>query len=499
MNRLFSDHKLPPCELTSSCQSELSAILGRTRFIGRSNIPSGYIYLGQFIAHDLSHSGKNNRYLELETVYGDGFNDPQVAVDKLTGTMMIGKTIASAEFSESFNDLPRHSNKSPWIKDERNEENLIIAQLHLQFLKAHNYFVHKIDQDAQPYDVPPKPEELFESARQQLIHHYQQIVLFDFLYTVMDPDCWHAIIFNESELDTPTKSQSNSFIVKQACLGAAFRFGHTAIRPKYVINEQLRGTELDLIEILQLTGRGGLKGHERLPQQYCVDWRMFFNIPFTPPPSKFNLARPIAPSVNPLLSSIPCLSHGNLATRDIKRNKDFRLPSAQSLIRRLREVSPQLSQRLQLKLLGEHQLNIPVTLRYSSKENQQHALGLQSNVTQGETRLLDALANANKQQLISQTPLWYYFLVESQALHQGRALGTLASIVLGQTIKDNIRNSSLSILASKPSGPRYIKPSKEIYGQLKTRFLDLLMAVDPSLNSNIPKTNTNTNTNKEIT
>jgi len=485
MNRLFCDQKLPPCELTPSCQDELSAILGQTRFIGRSNIPSGYIYLGQFIAHDLSHSGKNNRFLELETVYGDGFDDPKIAVDKLKGTMIIGKTVASAELSESFNDLPRHRDKSPWIKDGRNEENLIVAQLHLQFLKAHNYFVDKIDQDAQPYDIAPKPKELFESARRQLIYHYQQIVLFDFLYTVMDPDCWHAIIFNKSELDTPSSIQSHLSTNKQACLGAAFRFGHTAIRPKYVINEVLCGVELELIELLQLTGRGGMKGHSRLPQQYCVDWRMFFNVPFAPPPSKFNLARPIAPSVNPLLSNIPCLSYGNLAARDIKRNKDFKLPSAQSLILHLQKISPQLSQRLELKILDEHQLNIPVTLRFQPDENHQKSSSLQSNLKQSETRLFDALAPENKQQLISQTPLWYYFLVESQAFHQGRALGTLASIVLGQTIKDNMRSSSVSILVDKPSGPRYIKPSKEIYGQLKTRFLDLLMAVDPSLSSNI--------------
>ena len=59
------------------------------------------------------------------------------------------------------------------IGDPRNDENLIIAQLHLAFLKAHNRLV---DQGR-----------TFAQARRVLRQHHQHIVIQDFLKRIADP------------------------------------------------------------------------------------------------------------------------------------------------------------------------------------------------------------------------------------------------------------------------------------------------------------------------
>ncbi|HSO53364.1 MAG TPA: peroxidase family protein, partial [Actinomycetes bacterium] len=66
------------------------------------------------------------------------------------------------------------------IGDPRNDENLIIAQLHLAFLKAHNRLV----------DLG----RTFEEARRLLRQHYQQIVLHDFLKRIANPAIVDAVI-----------------------------------------------------------------------------------------------------------------------------------------------------------------------------------------------------------------------------------------------------------------------------------------------------------------
>jgi hypothetical protein len=78
------------------------------------------------------------------------------------------------------NDLPREPrspdirhDRAAWIGDPRNDEILIVAQLHLAFLKAHNALVAQ--------------GRTFEEARRLLRQHYQHLVIHDFLKRVADP------------------------------------------------------------------------------------------------------------------------------------------------------------------------------------------------------------------------------------------------------------------------------------------------------------------------
>ena len=83
------------------------------------NIPSGYVFLGQFITHDLSFN--KHSLLNLNTLYGE-----------CNYLFSKNKFIISKK-----HDLNRNKDGIAIIPDSRNDENYIIAQLHLLFQLFH--------------------------------------------------------------------------------------------------------------------------------------------------------------------------------------------------------------------------------------------------------------------------------------------------------------------------------------------------------------------------
>src|SRR5688572_19098926 len=113
------------------------------------DIPSGYVYLGQFITHDVTSLAPpanvatsqdelvnlTTPTLDLNNVYGQGFGEE--FVNQGTARMRLGAAPAA-------NDLPRKKDGTPLTPEQRDDENLLISQLHVQFLKLHNFFVREI-------------------------------------------------------------------------------------------------------------------------------------------------------------------------------------------------------------------------------------------------------------------------------------------------------------------------------------------------------------------
>jgi hypothetical protein len=68
---------------------------------------------------------------------------------------------------------------------------------------------------------------------------------------------------------------------------AAYRFGHSMIRPVYRLNTEMRGTEQELMLNPALSGRrqifaashyAGLNGFREFPAEWAIDWRLYFEI-----------------------------------------------------------------------------------------------------------------------------------------------------------------------------------------------------------------------------
>ncbi len=170
------------------------------------NVPAGYTYLGQFIDHDITFDTsslqeiivdplaiRNFRtpMLDLDSIYGSGpavqpylyqFDDPDLF---LIGTTNEQPGRGNPNIPTQLpNDLPRASSTLGIIADPRNDENLIVAQLHLAFLKFHNKIVEGIrDGSIQPTSSVERSH--FEQARELVIWHYQWIILNDFLGSII--------------------------------------------------------------------------------------------------------------------------------------------------------------------------------------------------------------------------------------------------------------------------------------------------------------------------
>ncbi len=104
----------------------------------------------------------------------------------------------------SPHDLPRRDDKRAVIGDPRNDENLLVAQLHLAFLRFHNRVM-----DMQP-QKPDLLDELanvtqseedhkktpFHTTRRLVRWHYQFVVLDDFLPRIVEPSVLNDVRAN---------------------------------------------------------------------------------------------------------------------------------------------------------------------------------------------------------------------------------------------------------------------------------------------------------------
>ena len=124
------------------------------------------------------------------------------------------------------NDLPREGRSSvdthdraALIGDLRNEDT-IVAQLHVAFLKAHNALV---DQGRN-----------FRQAQRLLRQHYQHIVIHDFLKKrIADPQIVDRILQHGNRV---YDALAEPFFLPLEYSVAAYRFGHSMVRARYDFN-----------------------------------------------------------------------------------------------------------------------------------------------------------------------------------------------------------------------------------------------------------------------
>jgi hypothetical protein len=140
---------------------------------------AGWPIFGQFVAHDItadrsvlrSHANtaelRNARspQLNLECLYGDG----------PTGHPFLYQRDDPAKFLLGVDgaDLQRNAEGTALIGDPRNDSHMLVSQMHLAMLKAHNAFVDEARLAG--------AKNVFDEAVRQLRWHYQWLVLNEFL------------------------------------------------------------------------------------------------------------------------------------------------------------------------------------------------------------------------------------------------------------------------------------------------------------------------------
>ena len=401
---------------------------------GDSSIPAAYTYFGQFLDHDIT--------LELESATLPELVDPDLTplgraeirekirnartatldLDSVYGglaprdgeKMLIGRVSPSGNRppgKDANNDLPRRGrrpgepalDREARIGDPRNDENLIVAQLHVAFLRAHNRLVNQ--------------GEDFIGARRLVRQHYQHIVLHDFLKRIADPQVVDETIA-QNRVYTPG---ADRLIMPLEFSVAAYRLGHSMVRSQYNFNVNFPTATFDLLFTFTAMG-GQLGGEDTLPERWIIEWEHFVNagIPFT-------RTRSIDTRLVEPLFELPDLqgrplpeNRGRLAVRNLLRGYLLRLPTGQAVARAL-------GQRLQ----GVR--NIPVLT---------------------EQQIMDASSDEQVQVLQDaeflqrKTPLWYYILAEAASLEGGERLGPVGSTIVAEVLVGLIRRSEGSILAT---------------------------------------------------
>ncbi len=319
-------------------------------------IPAAYTYFGQFIDHDLTFDPASSLQkqndpdalvdyrtprFDLDNVYGRGPDDqPYLYSDGLH--FILGRPLTGAAHNPKARDLPRSdpgtgANKRAIIGDPRNDENVIVSQLQGLFLRLHNRFATALGD--------------FEAAQRKLRWHYQWVVLNDFLPQIVAPAVLaevlpHIAAGTDVVTDPPRvkfyHAKDEAFMPLEFS-AAAYRFGHSMVRPEYQLNETLPKPHSIFAGN---SNQPNLRGFHEFPAQWAIDWRFFIdlevlgagNTTHTDPAnrSRLQLAYKIDTSlVNPLghLPSDIASNPHILALRNLERGWRMRLPSGQAVAR----------------------------------------------------------------------------------------------------------------------------------------------------------------------
>ncbi|MFA5983668.1 MAG: peroxidase family protein [Methylococcaceae bacterium] len=258
-------------------------------------VPAGYTYFGQFIDHDLTfdststlNSSKGGPQptnlrtprLDLDCLYGDG---PDAQPYMYDGVKLLYKNghLPGEPTNVAEKDLLRNPLGRAIIGDKRNDENSIVSQIHLAFIKYHNAVVDQL-KTLSPEDWNT-PNKLFESAQNEVRWCYQKLITEDFLPRIIsaavlsnlqakkpnDRACCYALYTEDKRGNLPREF-----------VAAAYRFGHSGVRTGYRMN-YVPTNRFDIFpasgDPTDLAGSESLLGFDPVPSTQVIDhWGRFF-------------------------------------------------------------------------------------------------------------------------------------------------------------------------------------------------------------------------------
>jgi hypothetical protein len=432
-----------------------------------SPIPSGYTYLGQFIAHEITHDNtqdlpqvepdpQNLRSpaIDLDSLYGGGPWDEQsrhLYRDDSPAHLKVGPTDPGNLVGSLDNDLPRDEhNGRALIGDVRNDENLAVAQTAVAFIRFHNKVVDKLK--AAGHDDGG----LFECARQVVVKHFQWVILHDYLPAIVDNNVLDCVLKHGRRWFKVGRRED--LFMPLEFSAAAFRIGHSMVRNEYQWNyfhsrDSKPGSRTLLSELFDQTAFSGFirkSPNKRLLNHWVIDWRRFFEFPEGSPHhidgSRINRATRIDTIFDFRLNEMSGFPHGELSedqraitVRNLLRGFALGLPAGE-------EVAA---------LIGEKPLDP------EEVSSGPHQKLLSDSVFKGKT------------------PLWYYILKEAELNVSGEGrLGPVGSRIVAETLVGLIENSSHSILRVPKWYPRCTRRGTPGTKSARFGMVDLLNFAD---------------------
>jgi hypothetical protein len=247
----------------------------------------------------------------------------------------LGQQKLSGAKDQNARDLTRGENGRALIGDPRNDENSIVSQFQGLFERFHNRFVTE------------NPGLSFPDVQREVRFHYQFVVLNDFLPRIVHSSVL-AELRSNGQFDHGKlrfyKPKHSPFMPVEFSV-AAYRLGHSMIRPGYRLNDAI------LLPIFPVPAQGfpeGLTGFRPMIPQWGIDWGRFIDIDVRPSDgndaakqNRLQFAYRIDTSlVNPLGALPPSVAQNpsSLAARNLLRAWRLGLPSGQDVARAMKLV-----------------------------------------------------------------------------------------------------------------------------------------------------------------
>lgn len=382
-------------------------------------LTAGFTFLGQFLDHDMTFDPTSSLERQADPEHIANFRTPSLGLDNVYGAGPGGsphlydqvsgqgiKFLLEETGTPGKNDVPRNSQKVALIGDPRDDENLIISQLQVAFLRFHNevidYVKTKIKLTA--------PDEVFAEAQRIVRWHYQWIVVHEFLKKT----CGAAVVDDVLTNGRKFYKWNNEPFIPVEFSVAAYRFGHSQVRPSYRANFTGNpGGQPFFAMIFTPTPSNpndpdDLSGGKRAPRRF-IDWPTFFDfgdgnvrpnkkIDTTLSSALFKLPGSVVPHPNP--RSNP----SSLAQRNLLRHLTFSLPSGQRVAKAM---------------------NLPI-------------------LSQGD------LADLRQYGLDDRTPLWFYILREAGVIANGERLGPVGARIIAEVFIGLLQGDRSSYLSQDP-------------------------------------------------
>ncbi|MCZ2860665.1 peroxidase family protein [Blastococcus sp. VKM Ac-2987] len=441
---------------------------------GDSTVPAIYTYWGQFVDHDLTANTdrdddisitdlplqplqpekvvrkmRNLRQpqLNLDSVYGNGpqasgqegqvpYDGDRLAIGDLSTARPPGNVAVPGA------DLPRDEHGKARIGDGRNDENLIVAQLHLAFLRFHNEVLAWM---AEHPGSEVTGDGTFARARQLVQWHYQWITVHDFLKRIADPAVVDGLLDGSipARLALDETTPPGKVFMPLEFSVAAYRFGHSMIRGAYDWNENFGapGTRLPSSPfglLFLFTGNGGLGGDTKLPDNWPARFERLTGAEERPADTPDNVPVRVARKIDTRIAS-PLADLSNEGTSEIsdRTRRMLKRLAVRNLLRGYRLAIP----------TGQavaRSLGIP-SLR---REELIAVPGAGGGRPVPPSPVDDALIDGG---FLEDTPLWFYVLKEAEVLGQGERLGPVGSRIVAETIIGQLRADPTSFLNGTPA------------------------------------------------
>jgi hypothetical protein len=367
------------------------------------DITAGYTFLGQFIDHDLTRDttpmplqltdprGLKNfdtPMFDLGSVYGLGPDaDPQLYDPAKPGYMLVDE-------HDGIYDLPRAADGTAYIGDPRNDENHIIAQLQVAFLRFHNALRDE--------------GRTFDEARRLATWHFQWLIVNEFLPRVCGAGLVKTLLALGSKIPWFKPKNPRRPMMPIEFSVAAYRFGHSMVRPEYEMNDA------HTFPIFTTPGdsRDDLRGSRPIPPGHRADWTYFFDVPGRPRPDGLNFSRLMDTNIAKGLHDLP----------------ETVVP---------RDITPLFTDLAERNLLRGKRLGL------ACGQDVAKAL-LQKPLTNAQLGLTDKRWGGK-------APLWYYILKEAELTQGGRRLGPTGGLLVAGTLLTMIFLDPTSYVQVKPA------------------------------------------------